>query len=82
MTPVHDRTSLEKGYLIYQEAAKAKTDEEKIAILRKYFDESLKAPETKVSDEAVASMEELRRKYLSGGIKGVPYIVEEAALLR
>lgn len=82
MTPVHDRTSLEKGYLIYQEAANAKTDEEKIAILRKYFDEKLKAPETKVSDEAVASMEELRRKYLSGGIKGVPYIVEESALLR
>lgn len=82
LTPVHDRTSLEKSYLIYQEAANAKTDEEKIAILRKYFDENLKTPETKVSDEAVAQMEELRRKYLSGGIKGVPYIVEEAALLR
>lgn len=82
LTPVHERTSLEKSYLIYQEVASAKTDEEKIAILRKYFDDKLKAPETKVSDEAVASMEELRRKYLSGGIKGVPYIVEEAALLR
>jgi thiol:disulfide interchange protein DsbC len=82
LTPVHERTSLEKSYLIYQEVAKAKTDEEKIAILRKYFDENLKTLETKVSDEAVASMEELRRKYLSGSIKGVPYIVEEAALLR
>ena len=82
MTPVHERTSLEKSYLIYQEVAKAKTDEEKIAVLRKYFDENLKAPETKVSDEAVASMEELRRKYLMGGIKGVPFIIEESALLR
>ncbi len=49
--------------------------------MRKFFDENLTL-DTKVSDEAVASMEELRRKYLMNGVKGVPFIVEEAALLK
>jgi thiol:disulfide interchange protein DsbC len=81
LTPVHERSSLEKSYLIYQEIAKAKDDSQKIAIMRKFFDENLTL-DTKVSDEAVASMEELRRKYLMNGVKGVPFIVEEAALLQ
>lgn len=81
LTPVHERSSLEKSYLIYQEIAKAKDDSQKIAIMRKFFDENLTL-DTKVSDEAVASMEELRRKYLMNGVKGVPFIVEEAALLK
>lgn len=82
LTSVHDKTALEKSYLIYQEVAKAKNDAEKIAILRKYFDEDLKAVETDVSDEEIASMEKLRRKYLEGGLKGVPFLVNEDALLK
>jgi thiol:disulfide interchange protein DsbC len=82
LTSVHDKTALEKSYLIYQEVAKAKNDAEKIAILRKYFDEELKAVETDISDEEIASMEKLRRKYLQGGLKGVPFLVNEDALLK
>ncbi|NLC27490.1 MAG: thioredoxin domain-containing protein [Campylobacteraceae bacterium] len=81
LTSVHDKSALEKSHLIYKEAAKAKTDKAKIEVLRKYFDENAKVSES-VSEEAVSVMHELRRKYLQGGLKGVPFIIEESALLR
>lgn len=80
-TPVHDRSSLEKSALIYNETSKAKSDAEKIKILRKYFDEAVTYTE-KVSDQDVNRIESLKMKYFEAGIKGVPFIVREKELLK
>ena len=80
-TPVHERSSLEKSVLIYNEAAKAKNDAEKIKIMRKYYDENVKYDQ-KISDAEVARIEELKSKYFGAGVKGVPFIVREKELLK
>lgn len=80
-TPVHERTSLEKAILIYNETAKAKSDADKIKILKKYFDENV-TYEQKISDAEIARIEELKLKYFGAGIKGVPFIVKEKELLK
>ncbi|MDD3344113.1 MAG: thioredoxin fold domain-containing protein [Sulfurospirillaceae bacterium] len=80
-TPVHERSSLEKSVSIYNETAKVKTDAEKIAILRKYYDENIKYAE-KISDAEVKRIEDLKLKYLGAGIKGVPFIVREKEILK
>ncbi|MCK9257057.1 MAG: thioredoxin fold domain-containing protein [Sulfurospirillaceae bacterium] len=81
LTPVHDKSSLEKSHLIYKETTSAKNDSEKIKILKKYFDENINIEE-KVSEDAVSNMHKLRRKYLQGGLRGVPFMVEESVLLK
>ena len=80
-TPVHERSSLEKSVLIYNEAAKAKNDAEKIKIMRKYYDENVKYDQ-KISDTEVARIDELKLKYFGAGVKGVPFIVREKELLK
>lgn len=80
-TPVHERSSLEKSVLIYNEASKVKSDAEKIKIMRKYYDENVKYDQ-KVSDAEIARIEELKQKYFGAGIKGVPFIVREKELLK
>jgi thiol:disulfide interchange protein DsbC len=80
-TPVHDRSSLEKSVLIYNETAKAKTDAEKIKITRKYYDENVKYDQ-KISDAEVKRIEDLKLKYFGAGIKGVPFMVREKELLK
>lgn len=80
LTSVHDEPALKKSHLIYKETAKAKTDKAKIEILRKYFDEDVEIDQ-EVSEEDVSSMHKLRRKYLQGGLKGVPFMIDEAILL-
>ena len=81
LTPVHDTSALQKSYLIYQGVAKAKDDAAKIAILRKYFDEAATVDAT-VSEDGVMQMDQLRRKYLQAGLKGVPFYIEEKELLQ
>ncbi len=81
LTPVHERSSLEKSVLIYSETAKAKDDTAKIAIIRKYFDENVTYTQ-KISDAEVGRIEELKLKYFGAGIKGVPFIVREKELLK
>jgi len=81
LTPVHDTTALQKSYLIYQGVAKAKDDATKIALLRKYFDEAATVDAT-VSDDKVEQMNQLRRKYLQAGLKGVPFYIDEKELLQ
>ncbi|MDD2384268.1 MAG: thioredoxin fold domain-containing protein [Sulfurospirillaceae bacterium] len=80
-TPVHERSSLEKSVIIYNETAKAKTIPEKIAILNKYYDENVKYTE-KITDAEVQRIEDLKIKYLGAGIKGVPFIVREKEILK
>ncbi|MDX1809244.1 MAG: thioredoxin fold domain-containing protein [Sulfurospirillaceae bacterium] len=73
-TPVHDRNSLAKSYLIYKYIKNAKTDKEKIATIRKYFDSET---DEKVSDANVKKIDDLRQKYFAAGINGTPYKVME-----
>ncbi|BCX78889.1 histidine kinase [Campylobacter sp. 19-13652] len=73
LTPVHDRSALEKAALIYKEVAKAKSDSEKVKIMRKYYAPSAKVEKGSVSDAEVARLEELRSKYFQAGLKSVPY---------
>ena len=80
-TPVHERSSLEKSVLIYQETAKVKTDAEKIKIMKKYYDETVKYDQ-KISDTEVGHINDLKTKYFGAGIKGVPFIVREKELLK
>jgi thiol:disulfide interchange protein DsbC len=78
-TPVHDRSSLEKSYLIYKQTKDLKDDNKKIAILKKYFNQEA---DEKVSDENVQKIELLRQKYFKAGIQGTPYKVMEKELLK
>lgn len=73
-TPVHDRSSLAKSYLIYKYIKNAKTDAQKIKTIRKYFNSE--ADET-VSDANVKKIDDLRQKYFAAGINGTPYKVME-----
>lgn len=82
LTPVHDISSLEKSHLIYKETATAKSDSDKVKILRKYFAEDAKVPENSVSEKEVAKMNELRQKYFSAGIRSVPKYLDEANLIK
>ncbi|WP_172198267.1 thioredoxin fold domain-containing protein [Campylobacter sp. RM16188] len=75
LTPVHDKSALQKSFLIYKDAIKAKTDSEKIKILRKYFAEDYKVADNAVSDDEVKMMDDLRTKYLAAGVRSVPYII-------
>ncbi len=73
-TPVHERSALKKSYLIYKNIKMAKTDAEKIKIIRKYFDSET---DEKVSDENIKKIDDLRQKYFKAGINGTPYKVME-----
>lgn len=77
MTPVHGKSSLEKSYLIYKDIKSAKSDKDKIAILKKYYSPDVNITGEKVSDKDVAMIDELRKKYVSSAIKGVPFIINE-----
>lgn len=83
-TPVHDKSSLEKSMVIYKQTSVAKSIEEKIKIIKKYFNSDLdeKISNEKVSDEEVTAMEDLRKKYFSAGLQGVPFMVDEKELLK
>ncbi len=76
-TPVHDRSSLAKSYLIYKYLKGAKTDTQKIKVIRKYFESGV---DEKVSDENVKKIDDLRQKYFQAGINGTPYKVMEQDL--
>jgi len=77
-TPVHDKSSLEKSILIYKQAKAAKTLDEKIKIVKKYFSAEVDA---KVTDEEIAKVEKTRKKYFAAGLKGVPFYINEKELL-
>lgn len=80
LTPVHDKSSLQKSYLIYKDVQNAKTDSEKVKIMRKYFDPDYVVDEKSVSEDNVKSMDALRQKYFNSGISSVPKFINEADL--
>lgn len=75
LTPVHDTSAFEKSALIYKESA-GKSDAQKIAIMRKYYDPKLvKYP--KVSAKELEQMRDLFDKYQKLGLRSVPTIIYE-----
>ena len=76
-TPVHRRTSLAKSHLIYKITKTQKTDAQKVATIQKYFDKNVKM-DVNVTDKEVKVIEDLRKKYFSMGLKGVPFIIKES----
>ncbi len=77
ITPVHGESSLKKSHLIYTNANKAKTDAQKIKILRKYYARDVDIATEKVSSKQVKAMDDLRNRYIGNAIKGVPFIINE-----
>ena len=77
MTSVHGESGNVKSALIYKETAKAKSDDEKLKVLHKYYNMTEKGDKSKVSDAEFKAAEDLAKKYQSNGINGVPFIVEK-----
>ena len=76
LTPVaHGKSAFEKSALIYKESKNAKTDAEKLAILRKYFNPELKSY-PKIGENEVKAVFELYKKYRSLGLVATPTIIE------
>ncbi|MBS9778963.1 MAG: histidine kinase [Campylobacteraceae bacterium] len=77
ITTVHGKSSLQKAHLIYDGIKKAKGDDEKIKIMRKYYASDVNLTNEKIDDKRVEQMDSLRKKYLKEAIKGVPFIINE-----
>lgn len=75
LTPVHGRSAFEKSALIYKESKKAKNDDEKIAILNKYYDAKIKSYPN-VSDSELKEVFSLYEKYRSLGLSATPTIIK------
>lgn len=75
ITPVHGKSAFEKAALIYKETKKAKNDDEKIAILNKYYDPNIK-DYPKVSDTELKEVFALYEKYRSLGLRATPTIIQ------
>ncbi|MDA3076170.1 histidine kinase [Campylobacter sp. JMF_04 NA10] len=80
MTSVHGDSGHAKSALIYKEVKSAKTDAEKIAVLRKYYAEDNKANASSVSPEELKSAKAIADKYFSAGMNSVPFIIETSKL--
>ena len=74
LTGIFGERSFNKIAQIYTEIKSAKTDAQKLAILRKYYDKKAKVPKAskKAYDEAVA----LYEKYAKMGLSSVPTYIE------
>lgn len=75
LTPVHGKSAFEKSALIYKESKKAKSDDEKIAILKKYYDPNIKSY-PKVSDAELKQIFSLYEKYRALGLSATPTIIK------
>ena len=80
LTPVHDISSLQKSSLIYKDAKAAKSDSDKVKILRKYYAEDYNVDDKSVSKDDVAKIDNLRKKYFAAGVRSVPFIVNKSDL--
>ena len=82
LTPVHPLSAFDKAALIYKESKNAKSDEEKIKILEKYYSQNLphysqrSTNSLKVDEKEVEAVKKLYEKYSSLGLRAVPTIIE------
>ena len=82
MTSVHGNSGHSKSYMIYKDIKTAKTDADKIKVLRKYYDKALASQEKEAGSENVAKMQDLATKYHAAGINSVPYKFEKDRLIK
>lgn len=75
--PVHDKSAFIKAELIMQQAKNAKSNDEIIAILNKYFDEKYQLSEEEKKIEPKRIQENTNKIFSTGLIRGVPFIFEE-----
>ena len=80
LTPVHDISSLQKSSLIYKDVKSAKSDSDKVKILRKYYAEDYNVDDKSVSKDDIAKIDNLRKKYFAAGVRSVPFIVNKSDL--
>ena len=80
LTPVHELSSLQKSALIYKDIKNAKSDSDKVKILRKYFSEDYNVDEKNVNKEESDKIDTLRKKYFSAGVRSVPFIINKSDL--
>lgn len=78
LTSVHGDPGFAKSYKIYEEARVAKSEDEKLAILNKYY--TMQGKVEGVDAKNVKELRDLARKYQEIGITGVPMIIEKNTL--
>ena len=79
--PVHGISSYQKSALILKHTRKAKTDNDKIAIVKKYYDEKITLTE-KVEDKELENIQKIAKKFQNAGVTGVPRIVEKSKIIK
>lgn len=75
LTTTHEKSALEKEYLILRDIKPSMKDEEKIAILRKYYDDNYKVDKA-ISDKDLFKLIELKERYFTAGVTEVPFFIE------
>ena len=77
---IHGDRAHAKSALIYKEAKSAKTDAEKIAILRKYYAKDSKITTADVNPAELNAAKAVSEKYFNTVMGHVPYIIETSKL--
>lgn len=80
MISVHKDSGHSKSAMIYKDMKTAKTDADKIKILRKYYDDKLPSQEKQAGADNIAKMKALAAKYHAAGVDSVPFIIEKDKL--
>lgn len=80
MTSVHGKDGHAKSYLIYDDVKNAKTDEDKIKILRKYYDENYKPDLSKIGEANIEKAQNIANKYFGAGLTSVPFLIDKAKI--
>lgn len=75
----HGEDAVARSLAIQEQMKSAKTDAEKIALLRKYYDKANKAPEYK-AEQIKAEQELVHSVFATGAIRGVPAFIEASNL--
>lgn len=74
--PVHGKSAFVKSELIYQKAAKAKTNDEKIKIIKEYFNPDVKLTPKEMEMKPAITEKNAEIVFGSGIVKGVPFSFE------
>lgn len=74
--PVHGKSAFVKSDLIYQKAAKAKSNADKIKIIKEYFNPNVKLSESEMAMQPVITEKNAKIIFDSGIVKGVPFIFD------
>lgn len=77
--PSHGEDAVARSLAIQKEAKNAKSDEEKIKILRKYYNKENAAPS--YDEKTIKAEQELIMKvFATGAVRGVPAVIEASSL--